>query len=61
MGILHALQHAEIQPASAAVVKEGLQPRAKIDGWHVSMNVHQVEEVTFKNKSCARDSFCLES
>lgn len=40
------------------MVEELLQPEAQIDGWHVSMNVGEVEEVRFKNKSL--DSFWLE-
>lgn len=42
------------------MVEELLQPEAEIDGWHVSKNVVEVEEVRFKNKLYTTDSFCSE-
>lgn len=38
------------------MAEELLQPEAQIDGWHVSMNVGEMEEVRFKNKLYTTDS-----
>ena len=43
------------------MVEELLQPEAEIDGWHVSMNVGEVEEVRFKNKLYTASSSCPEN